>query len=338
MPTWKHTGGLLFLLGPVLSGCSDRLPDGVGSSHEIVVLCDDRDWEIFESVLRETFERIVRTPQPEKVFAVKHRGPDRFETYRIWRNLLLLAPLESDGETAAWIRSLLSSEARAKVENGEAYVFVRTDIWATKQTVTILSARNAGELRTRIEGNREDLFRTMEEHLDRKVTALLYSRGEEVELAQDLAGRYGWTLRIPEGYGIYREQPEAGYVWLRRPEPERWLFVYWEPLSGSADPSPSRCRIRRDEICARFRGGDRVLPEDLRMEAVTFAGRPAHKLSGLWENEEREVGGPFRSYCFADSASARLFLIDLAMFAPEARKEPYLRQLDLIAQTFRSAE
>ena len=289
------------LLGVILSSCSDRLPDGVGSSHEIVVLCDEADWGIFESALRETYERVVRTPQPEKIFRVKRRGPDRFETYRTWRNLLLLAPFDSKGETAGLLRSLLSPEARTKIVEGEAYLFVRTDIWATKQTVTVLSARSTSELMSRIEENREDLFRTMEEHLNRKVTALLYSRGEETELAEDLAKRYGWTLRIPEGYGIYREQPEDGYVWFRRPEPERWLFVYWEPLAGSVELA--RCRAWRDEVCARFRGGDRVLPKDLQREATTFAGRPAHTLSGLWKNEEQGVGGPFRSYCFADSAS-----------------------------------
>ncbi|MGH7595519.1 MAG: DUF4837 family protein [bacterium] len=123
---------------------------------------------------------------------------------------------------------------------------------------------------------------------------------------------------------------------LRRAWPERWLFVSWQNLD---DPS----RITRDWIIAwrnrlgeRFYENDRiVINTDLIAREVDFAGRWALELQGLWENERKAAGGPFKSWAFYDGQTRQAFLIDIAVFNPGKEKIRFLRQLEIIVRTFR---
>ena len=47
-------------------------------------------------------------------------------------------------------------------------------------------------------------------------------------------------------------------------------------------------------------------------------------------------GGPFKNYTFYDPLSRRIYMIDISVYAPERDKMPSLRQLNLIARTFRT--
>ena len=69
-------------------------------------------------------------------------------------------------------------------------------------------------------------------------------------------------------------------------------------------------------------------------KVVDFNSRYAIRLDGVWQNEKHVMGGPFRSYGFYDENDGRLYMIDLAVYAPGERKYQYIRQLDGIASTF----
>jgi hypothetical protein len=71
-----------------------------------------------------------------------------------------------------------------------------------------------------------------------------------------------------------------------------------------------------------------------KIEKINFLGRDAIKLEGLWEIEEKAIGGFFRSYTFFDMKTKKIYFIDISVFAPGEVKEPYIRQLDIIAHTF----
>ena len=52
------------------------------------------------------------------------------------------------------------------------------------------------------------------------------------------------------------------------------------------------------------------------------------------QNDGKVAGGPFINYTFHDPLSRRVYMIDVAVFAPARDKVPYLRRLDVIAHTF----
>ena len=77
-----------------------------------------------------------------------------------------------------------------------------------------------------------------------------------------------------------------------------------------------------------------TLPQDL------------YETRGLWQMVGEEngkkiqygMGGAFLTYAFYDQPSSRLYLIDGMVFAPNFPKREFLRQLEVIAYTFRTRQ
>jgi hypothetical protein len=57
------------------------------------------------------------------------------------------------------------------------------------------------------------------------------------------------------------------------------------------------------------------------------------RLYGRWEDSEVSAAGPFRFYQVARGAAT--YNVDLAVFAPGRPKLPYLRELQVLAETVR---
>jgi len=326
---------LFLLLLLIILGCG-QLPGGIGSNHEVMVLADQEQRERLEEIVREIFEREVFTAQTEKVFTVKWGQVEKFDFYKKWKNLVLLASFDHPGPTAELMDQFLSSQAKEKVSRGEAFFFARQNVWATSQEVFFLVAAEEEILAEKLRENKDQIFDLMERALNVKIRDWLYAKGEQLELEKRFFRDYGWTFQVPSGYQIFKEFPEEHFVWLRKQQPHRWIFVYWEE-TGDVSLTPEWCMDRRDEIGGTFYEGDQIVREHTSSEEVDFAGWRALRLSGLWENRNLYVGGPFRTYCFYDERARRRYLVDVAVFAAGVEKEPYLRQVDIIAHTFSTA-
>jgi hypothetical protein len=50
------------------------------------------------------------------------------------------------------------------------------------------------------------------------------------------------------------------------------------------------------------------------------------------------MGGPFVNYAFYDQPSDRVYFIDGSVFAPTYDKLQFIRQMEVIARTFRTRE
>jgi hypothetical protein len=321
------------LLIPLVFLACGRLPEGVGSNHEIMVLIDEGQWSRFDGILREVFEKKVFTAQEENVFTIRRGRPEEFDFYRKWKNLVILATFDRQGPTAELMERFLSAEARQKIARGEAYLFTRQNVWARDQEVLFLAAETEEALAGKLQENSDHLFELMEIALNAKITRFLYERGRQLELEKRLYDDYGWTLKIPQGYTVFKEAAEERFVWLRRQQPQRWILVHWEP-SQDVSFTAEGCIQWRDLVGQKYYEGDRVVGEYVTSQEVEFAGRRALRMAGIWENKELLVGGPFHTYCFYDRNAGRRYLVDAAVYAAGTEKEPYLRQVDLIIQTF----
>ena len=62
---------------------------------------------------------------------------------------------------------------------------------------------------------------------------------------------------------------------------------------------------------------------------------------GLWRMTADLMGGPFVRYTFYDTAQQRLYIFFGMIYAPQHRfrgqKREFLRQIEVIARTFRTA-
>ncbi len=146
----------------------------------------------------------------------------------------------------------------------------------------------------------------------------------------------------------------SNFIWLRRTLSDTWrsFFIYYEENADPSKLSPEWIYNARDALTQRFVQGtsggwieiDRKRP--LESEEINFKDRYAYETRGLWhmvgeENGEKiqfGMGGAFLTYAFYDQASARLYLIDGMVFAPNFPKREFLRQLEVIAYTFRTRQ
>ena len=323
---------LLVLVG----GCLK--PDAVGSHHEIVVVVSPLTWDQYEVLIRSIFERTIMTPQEEPIFTLRVVDPEDFDFYRKFKNVLILSPLRGEGPAVSLVNSLISEQAKAQVLSNRTYLFQKRDIWAREQTLTILTGRDEISLEAHLTEKSDEIFGIMETDLNRKVKAWLYEKMEQKKLEEKLLKSYGWSIRVPRDYWVDRELPNERFVFFRKSVPDRWLFVYWENTHSFNTVTAEWCLRKRTEIGTIHYGGDTMVEEYTRVERETFLEWEAHRIVGLWQNDTPEsgfaAGGPFCSYCFYDDDTDRAYMIDIAVFAPGMAKEPYLRQLDIIAHTF----
>ncbi len=283
--------------------CQREVPRS-GNEKEIIVIADSADYGFLKDELIRTFEREIATPWPEKTFVLQQIPVSQMQNYLHHPQLLLIGILGSAiprSGTAGKIEAMLTPELKARIVNGQDYVLKKDNPWAKQQRLVVLAAAHRDTLKQRIASHRHELFELFNQPQLERTKKTMYSQFEQTDLEKTLLEKYGWTLRVQHDYHVYKEFPQENFVMLRRAWPERWLFVSWQ---NSDDPH----RITRDwvidwrnRIGERFYENDRVvMNNDLTAREVEFAGRWALELQGLWENEGKAAGGPFKTWAFYD--------------------------------------
>ena len=214
---------------------------------------------------------------------------------------------------------------------------IEEDVWAEGQVVALLIGRDEPELVAYLSSHREDILGRLEAAVVERLTRTLRDDPDGAAVAAMLGERYGWSLAPPSGYDLLSGAADRGFVFLRRTQPDRNLFVFWT-TGGPELVTRDAVLRRREELARIFYDGDRVewrRPFDER--TVTFAGRPALRLSGWWANEKLLGGGPFRLHCFAVPEQGRVYIVDESLFAPGMDKVPLMRNMDAMAATFQVA-
>ncbi len=337
----KRFRWILGLLVVVLlfSNCYRR-EVGVEPEQNIYVFAPDTVWQQVQTTLDSVFNRGVRTPQYERYLKLKYiPNPDDMDKYTLHRNLMFLATMDSTGPIADLVtRSLSSSGALESVKSGKNFLFKKEDLWAENQLILMLASVNADSLNRKIARYRNQIFNL---YFDRYMSQLkkeLYRRLEQKKLEKKLLKKYQWEVRVQHDYFVAWESPDTGFVFLRRMHPERWFYVRWLDSDNPGLITKKWILDQRDSVGVWFYGGDKVNRDYVKTKIVDFLGRRAYRVDGLWENDQKVAGGPFREYVFYDEPTARIYILDGAVFSPQNvyGKLPYLLQLDVMAHTFKT--
>lgn len=324
----------------LLAGCGPRLPESVGPAQEILVLIDPAARESLEPHLKEVFEKILYTPQEEKIFRLQFEDVANFERYENKRrkNILVVAELDAPHPTAGFLRNILSPNVQDAVRMNRSGVFWKEDVWAKEQLLMAVSGADSAALVDNLRMEADRLYQRIEDARNERIRRLIYRYGERKDVTERLGREFGWQVRVAFGYRILEAYPDSGFVVLTKEEPNRWLFVYWEDGISPDELTEEWCIRKRNDITRRFFERDRIVQDHLEIGQAEFAGKLAYVLQGLWENKKKWAGGPFRSYAFVDVETDRFYYIDCGVYSPNKRKEPYLRQIDLMARSFTQVE
>ena len=326
---------LLAALLMLVSGCV-WVPQVQGPEDLVIAFGDPQEWTQVDSLVRAALERTISTPHREKIFRVHFYPADSLGRYNHYRHLLFVGSLKAEGKAGEYVNKLVGQN-RQRVLADSAFVFSKRDPWVKKQLLVVFTAKDLPTLKKRLRENQDLLFDLFNDFVNEQVKKRMFATLEQKDIEKHLLEKYGWMVRVQHDYFIALEKPN--FVFLRRTSPkrERWLFVLWEHTNDPARLSKEWVLEKRKEVGEKYYGGDRILDLDLTVKETNFNGRYALQFDGIWENPTKIAGGPWRAYAFYDEPTGNLYLIDLAVFAPDDEKKmPFLRQLDVMAHTFRT--
>jgi len=179
----------------------------------------------------------------------------------------------------------------------------------------------------------------------------MFRRGRQPEVEERLLRDHAFMVKVQHDYLIAEDT--TNFVWLRRILSDTWrsLFVHYVEYADPRVISPAWIYAQRDSLARAYLQGnvggyvqtDRR--QALETHEVDFRDRYALETRGLWhmvgpdnsgEIVSYGMGGPFVNYTIYDEESGRIYMIDGMVFAPGFEKREFLRQLEVIAYTFRS--
>jgi hypothetical protein len=340
---------LLFLLISIfiIQSCSHK-KKAKGPEDEIHVISDSLEYILVEEALKETFGKIIHTPQPEELFHLKRHSINNLNQLKQKKNIILLAPLNSGSYTSKYLESLLDSTVNKMISEDSVFVINKHDLWAEDQLVMILSAKNIDQLRSKIIEKKEDLFYYFRDKSNKRLAKGLYNpRFEQKNIEAKFLNNYGWMMYIQADYQLALEKPEDNFVWLRRginSDMERWIFVHWiENSSPEFLEVDSITTIRNRLTQKYYRTADDTayveLYDDFRINSeVNFNGRYALMTQGLWRFNDKSMGGPFICYTFYDENTGRIYMLDASILAPKYFKKSLLQQVDVLLHSFKTED
>ena len=318
----------------ILTSCSKQKPDSIGSYNEFYVFADPAVKKTTKNVLSIALEKKITTPRTEKIFSLKWGNFDNLGEYANRRNLIFLVSLKGQGKVSSWVRNSFTPEVLRAVENDEVFVLTQLNVFAKPQTVYYLVGRNPEELAAKILIESDYLFSLADSLVNYHLTDWLYKgffdERENKKLSTQIAQQYGFRIRIPPLYNL--DKSDTNFIWLRKLDPEQWVFVYFEATDDST-LSFDWWLDRRNKVGKLYYEGDVVIDTTVTAEKASIAGASAIRYRGLWMNPKEIIGGPFISYFFYEPNQKRKYIVDCAVFAPVVRKEPYLRHTEIIART-----
>lgn len=357
-------GALLFALvltGAVLAGCGsgDFRPKAVGQEGEIVIVMDSSDWNgSIGDAIKETVGQFIGTlPAPERQFDLRQVDlvTERdLEMARRQKNVIFVAPLSDTTNEARYIKNVFDSTAQRAIHEGGGTAISRKDIFRRDQQIFYITGVDEADVVEVIHSRSDELSAAFNTITRRRLGDDMFDRGRQGDVEEYLMENHSFAVNVQHDYLVAIDT--TNFVWLRRILPETWrsLFVYYVEDANPALLSPEWIYNTRDSLTRRYVQGnlggwvevDRREIQPLENENIDFLGRYGFETRGLWQMMGLEngefvqfgMGGPFLNYTFYDQPSGRIYMIDGMVFAPGFSKREFLRQLEVIAHTFRTRE
>ena len=271
----------------------------------------------------------------ENEFEVIRVDPKDFGRYLHMRNLLLISSLQPGTTLDRILHKSLSDETYRKVVDKKEYLLTAHDQWSEDQFIIILVSPDRKTLRASIEAYPDYVYQLFNRNRNRRVQEELFMHTNG-HLEKRLKKQYGWALKIPAFYDLAGEDSGNAIVHLQTPLPERHIFVHWLDHPDRKKVNETWLRQQISEIDKSYHGFKVVSGYYFTTER-RFQGREALTLYGLWESDKEAEGGPIQAVAFYDRNLDRIYVITTLVYAPDHRKEPYLRELDLVLNTFMTA-
>jgi len=364
-PRWSLPLLLLFLLplSTLVSCEGDYRPRAVGEEGVLTVVMDSSHWtEAMGEALRENITPWVNTlPVSERYFELKHlelSSEQIYERVQKLKNVIIAAPLSDSTNEANFLRRRLSDKAEQAILNGQTAVVNKPNLWRRSQRVYYVTAATPKALAQALRNQGPDIRSTFKDVTLQRLRREMYDGERRFATEDSLMKRHGFAVNLQTDFvtAVDTTTASSGFVWLRRrlAKTRREFFVYYIEDASPDRITPEWIYATRDSLTRKYFRGNvtgfaRIdYRRPLNTEQTSFLERYGYRTRGLWYivtpveegGKFRPVGGggPFITYTFYDQATDRIYMLDGSVFAPDFDKMRFVRQMEVMAKTFRTAE
>jgi hypothetical protein len=324
---------LLVLAVTVLALTSCKAPQAYGDRDSVIVRADSLLWADVGAGVTAAIEQRLFTTRPERVFQVTYVAPGDtlWNNFRLWQQLVVV------GTAADELVTDLVSDSDEPDATAPA-IQQLTGRWARGQliTVVLLPATNQADA---LRGLLPQLYEQLDADYQRWIIERMYTTGVNDSLRQALAG-YGFTLDVPKVYA---------YAWqdslFRFSNPYRQgdsdllrsLVVTWK--SGGGGATLDSLRAWRTTIAETlYEPRQDILEDGVSVDSIRIDGLAGLEFRGVWQDRDQfPAAGPFIARAVACPAADRTYYMDAWLYAPGKKKYPYVRQLEILLDSFRCA-
>ncbi|MGA7306328.1 MAG: DUF4837 family protein [Rhodothermales bacterium] len=353
-PFLRKLPQLIFLLAvAAISGCSggDRRPPATGKEGVITVVMSNPAWggPVGDAVRAELGKPIQTLPLPEPAFDLEQYDLTTSDLFRKVikkrKYILFAASLDEESNVAKYIRSGINDSTLAHIRAGESGIMKRPNAWYRKQLVVYAIAPTQEDLIKQITERGEDLRYVFNESTRERLTDRMFERMEQTDLEDTLMDHHDFTVNVQHDYFI--AQDTLNFVRLRRVLSDTWrdMFIYYIENANPNLITEDWILATRDSLTEKLVRGswdssyveiDRRRP--ITSENINFLGRYGFETRALWHMTKDAMGGPVLNYTFYDEKQRRIYMIDGMVFAPNFDKREFLRQVEVVAYTFRTRQ
>ncbi|OPX29927.1 MAG: hypothetical protein B1H09_05695 [Gemmatimonadaceae bacterium 4484_173] len=298
--------------------------ESIGPINGVLVVYSDSLADFIDQGGLQELHLVVETVDPEEVFSFSFAGISEFQgTLKTRRTILFLVD-PSD-------TYLLPSALQA----GDSGIYRGEDVWSLDQHVFGVVVDPASpELPSGLADTLESAYNDqMNSYIFESFVSTSMTSPERMDSLQAL----GFTLNVPKSYFVRIWSPDDGFIqYQRQPDEECLLLFSIRILTTDAELTETNAILAREAMARIFfsdASADSV--DRARITAVRVVKNGLHgwELTGVWRNPEYLNAGSFTTRVL--DLDGVWYILDMEVYNPGHRKEPYLREGWIIMDTFR---
>ena len=324
----------LFLLCLLIFGCAGK-KDSLGTDDEIRVICSKIDEPVIKDYLASVFDDTIYTPAPEPLFKLIFSRPEHYEDLKEYAQVIIAAVNRNSTNPGYRLLKKLLPEGQLNNSEDDNPVLLTRDLHAKDQVYVVINASNKEHLFNYLDKNKGLLRKHYDEQFKLRGSRFLFN-DNQTQIEEKINEDYGWFLKIPWGWEVLRNEDKMNFFWMGSEYPYRWMSIKWDSGNNINDELSLGKQIWNFPI--NHYKSIRFNENRFKLDRIYFNDYKGWQCSGIWESMDSldAKGGPFYSYIFYDHHSDRTFHINTLVHNPGKSKAVYIRQMELIAKSFRS--
>ena len=304
--------------------------DSIGGNDDIIVLAAKEDREEISSLLSVVFNDTLLTPSPELFYNIKFAEPESFAALKTQTNLIIASIGDYELNPATKLARDLLGESAFKKTLRETPLILSRNQFAKNQLFMIISGDNYQQINDYLLQNNTFIKQQFDENFFKKQAQYFLDNERQEELESSIYNSYGWTMKIPWGWELIKNDIDKSFFWIGQELPFRWIAIHWREGNHFSKEDAFEYVSNFPQ---NYFNSIRYNQDYLNIEFDDFNSESSYKVYGLWESIEDAKGGPFQGHLFYDYENDRTFYISYIVFNPGGKKAFYLRQMEMIAKT-----